>query len=169
MNENTNRSGLVRWSLIVGIVIVMNLFFNYAISLVYKAPDYNVYFPPTQVVTDIANQKDCVSVGGQWNGQTTMPQGYCDQNYTRQQAFRAAQKEYNKSVFIILVLLGVASIITGALLENEVLSLAFSWGGVLSLVIASMRYWSDANDILRVGILAIALASLIWITIKKFA
>jgi hypothetical protein len=52
---------------------------------------------------------------------------------------------------------------------NEVLALAFSWGGVLSLFIASLRYWSDANNILKVIILAIALGSLIWTAVKKFA
>lgn len=170
-------SPLLRWSLIVGIVIVMNLFFNYALSLVYKAPDYNAYFPPTQVVRDISTQQDCVSVGGQWNAQMVpkapsgevQPQGYCDQNYTKQQQFNADMKQYDRSVFIVLVIVGVASIVVGSLVANEVLSLAFSWGGVLSLFIASVRYWSDANNLLKVIILAIALGSLIWVAIKKFA
>lgn len=176
-----------KWSLIIGIVIVMNLFFNYAISLVYKAPDYNVYFPPTQVVSTINTEQDCLGVGGQWNSeivpQAPIPNGtnpsstgskageagYCDQNFTKQQQFQAAQKQYDRSVFVILVIVGVISIVLGSMVMNEVLSLAFSWGGVLSLFIASLRYWSDASNILKVILLAIALGSLIWTAVKKFA
>jgi len=43
-----------------------------------------------------------------------------------------------------------------------------SFGGVLSLVIASMRYWSSAHDATRLIILAVALGALIWIGIRKF-
>lgn len=189
MEQNTiaqkHTARLMKWSLIIGIVIVMNLFFNYAISLVYKAPDYNVYFPPTQVVSVISTEQDCLGVGGQWNAspvaKTPLPPeatvglspagetGYCDQNFTKQQQFQAAQKQYDRLVFIILVIVGVISIVLGSMVMNEVLALAFSWGGVLSLFIASLRYWSDANNILKVIILAIALGSLIWTAVKKFA
>jgi len=135
-------SRLVKWSLILGIVIVMNLFFNYALSLVYVAPDYNAYVPET-----ITNQ-----------------------NFTiQEQKYETAQSNYDRNIFIALILLGVLSLIGASLLENEVLSLAFSWSGVLSLFIASVRYWSDANNLLKVIILAIALAGLIWTAIKKFA
>lgn len=171
----------MRWSLIIGIVIVMNLFFNYAISLVYKAPDYNAYFPQSQVVPNIATEQDCIAAGGQWNGNTPTPQpatsvavpkvpnGYCNPDFTKQQQYQSAQKQYDRSTFVILVVLGVISIVIGTLLANTVLPLAFSWGGVLSLLIASMRYWSDANNLLKVAILAVALGSLIWVAIKKFA
>jgi uncharacterized membrane protein len=89
-------------------------------------------------------------------------------SYLPEQNYEAAQKFYDENVFIALILFGVASLIGGALLENEVLSLAFSWAGVLSLFIASVRYWSDANNLFKVIILAIALAGLIWTAIKKF-
>jgi hypothetical protein len=151
---------------IIGIVIVMNLFFNYAISLVYKAPEYPV-LSPSSALSVITDPQACVTAGGVWS---RGPQAYCDQDYTKiQQAFQVQQKQYDRSVFIVLVILGVLSVITGTLIEHEVLSLAFSWGGVLSLVIASMRYWSDANNLLKVFILAIALGGLIWTAIKKFA
>lgn len=169
-------SSLMKWSLIIGIVIVMNLFFNYAISLVYKAPDYQQYFRQEQVVQNFDTQEDCVAVGGQWTAQVPFEndkgeetKGYCDPNYTKQQQYETAMKQYDRTVFIVLVVLGVISIVVGSVLANAVLSLAFSWGGVLSLFIASVRYWSDANNILKVIILAIALGSLIWVAVKKFA
>jgi hypothetical protein len=141
MEYRKSSSNLVKWSLIVGIVILMNLFFNYALSLVYTAPAYNAYFPQSQVVSSNAEQ----------------------------QHFAVAQKNYDRSIFIALVALGALSIGAGSLIENTVLSVAFSWAGVLSLVIAAIRYWSDAGNLLKVIILAVALAGLIWTAVKKFA
>jgi general stress protein CsbA len=130
MQHTQPSSPLVKWSLIAGIIIVMNLFFNYALSLLYTAPDYS--------------------------------------RYVSESAYLLAQNHYDKNIFIALLLLGIVSLIAGSLLDNEVLSISFSWVGVLSLFIASVRYWSDANNLLKVVILAIALGSLIWIAIKKF-
>ncbi len=164
--NTTHHSRLMKWSLTIGIVIVMNLFFNYAISLVYKSPEYNNYIPQSQIVPNIKNEQDCIAVGGQWSA---YDEGYCDPTFTKQQEYQAAQKQYDRTVFIALVVLGVLSIVAGSLLVNIVLSVAFSWGGVLSLFIASVRYWSDANSLIKVFILAIALGTLIWVAIKKFA
>lgn len=161
------QSTVAKWALVIGIVIVMNLFFNYALSLVYKAPDYSAYFPQTQVVPTLNTEQDCLAVGGQWNNEK--PNGYCNPDFTKQKQFDAAQKHYNRIIFIALVVLGVVSLICGMLLVNTALSLALSWGGVLSLIIASMRYWSDANNLLKVGILAVALIGLIWTAVKKFS
>ena len=174
--------GFMKWAVVVAIVIVLNLFFNYAISLAYKAPTWEEYMPTTQVVEPITNKADCLNVGGQWTdpapsvegatnapSKSTMTPGYCDPNYTKKKNFTAAQQTYERTVFIILVVLGVISLVLGAVLANSVLQLSFSWGGVLSLVIASMRYWSGADNLLKVIILAAALGALIWIAVKKLA
>lgn len=174
---------VLKWALIIGIVVVLNLFFNYAISLFYKEPDYNNYFRQPQVVEPITTKEACLQVGGQWienstyykEGFTTpVPAGisqinsYCNPDFTKQQEFSDAQKVYQRTIFIILVVLGVLSLVSGVFVPNEIVTLGFSWGGVLSLVIASMRYWSSADNLIRVLILGFALAVLIWLAIKKF-
>ncbi|MES2224607.1 MAG: hypothetical protein V4478_01325 [Patescibacteria group bacterium] len=177
MEQHKHTSGVLRWSLIAAIVIVMNLFFNYAFSLVYPSPAYQDFFPREQVVSEIANQADCIAQGGQWNEQqilknsepVTAYHGYCDSSYTKQIEYEAAQKAYNRTIFIFLVVVGVLSIVIASRIKQELLSIALSWGGVLSLIIASMRYWADANNIVRVAILAVALGALIWTAIKKFS
>ena len=50
---------------------------------------------------------------------------------------------------------------------SSVVSLGFSLGGVLALIIGAIRYWSNMQDVLRVVVLAVALAALVWIGIKK--
>ena len=180
--NTTNRIG--RWSVILGIMIVLNLFFNYALSLVYKSPEYNNFCPTSQVVTSPDNQKTCVDQGGQWTqyqnkfgtGQAPTPvgevirDGYCDLQYTCRQDFENEMKTYNRNVFIVLVVLGAITVFVGNFFAggNEVLTGGLSLAGVLSFLIASIRYWSSANDLIRVLILAIALGLLFWVAIKKF-
>jgi len=168
------KGGFVRTAIIIAIVIVLNLFFNYAISLVYKAPQYDDYFKTTQVVTPITDKTDCLAVGGQWTDSYAPNQpadavtGYCNSDYTNQINYDAAVVKYDRNVFIFLVIFGIISLSLGAFFSNPILGPAFSWGGVLSLLIASMRYWSDANNLIKVLILAFALGILIWVSIKKF-
>ncbi len=177
--KNLSHSRFVVWSLVVSIVIVLNLFFNYALSLVWKAPSYDAYMTRPQVV-ELYTRESCVAAGGQWTqttitSETTDPQsklgGYCDPDYTNRMRYEADRKVYNRNVFLVLVALGALVVGIGTALKKrfEVLAIAFSWAGVLSFVIASMRYWSDATDLWRVLILAIALVVLIYLAIKKFA
>ncbi len=173
-----NRIG--KWSIIIGIVIVLNLFFNYTLSLVYDAPDYEVYCPTQQVVTMPETQTECTDQGGQWTENSyygkpvapgvTEPMGYCDLQYTCRQTYESDNDSYNRNVFVVLVVLGALSVLAGNFLVagNSVIASGLSLGGVLSFVIASMRYWSSADDIFRVVILAIALGLLFWVAMKKF-
>ncbi|MDD4989253.1 MAG: hypothetical protein PHV42_02405 [Candidatus Pacebacteria bacterium] len=179
--ELQKQSRILRASLIAAIVIVINLFFNYALSLVYKEPDYNTFCPNTaQVVTQITNQAQCVAAGGQWNENyypptpvtpdgKGAPTGYCDQQFMCRQGFETAQKTYDRNVFITLVLLGAIIVAIGNYLKgNQLISSALSLAGVLSFIIASMRYWSSADNLIKVIILGIALAILIYVAMKKF-
>jgi len=177
------QSKVLKWSLIIGIVIVINMFFNYALSLIYKQPKYEAFCPNTsQVVEAIKDKNQCVSKGGQWNenpevyplnvsdvSSKTIPVGYCDQQFTCRNNLEAAQKIYDRNVFITLVLLGAILVAISIFLKsNTVVSIALSLAGVLSFVVASMRYWSSADDLIKVIILAIALAILIWLAFRKF-
>ena len=163
----------------MGIVIVLNLFFNYTLSLVYKSPDYEAFCPTSQVVTVPETQEACVSEGGQWTNNVyydkfarpgeAQPVGYCDLQYTCRADFENASDVYNRNVFVTLVVLGALSVFAGNFFAgNAVVSSGLALGGVLSFIIASMRYWSAANDFIRVIILAIALGLLIWVAMKKF-
>jgi hypothetical protein len=178
------QSKVLKWALIIGIVIVLNMFFNYALSLVYKNPKFEAFCPIQQVNVLVDNQEQCVSLGGQWNPNTQiynqpatpplsvvkiLPQGYCDQQFTCRNNFDSAQKVYDRNVFITLVILGAICVAIGNFFAgNMLISIALSLAGVLSFIIASMRYWGSADDLIKVIILAIALAILIWVAVKKF-
>lgn len=181
-NKNTNQtSKFVRVSIVVAIVIVMNMFFNYAVSLVYKEPVYDQFVKPTQVVEIIKDKEACLGVGGQWNEnmyteyivqpptKNTKPDGYCDVDYTKRMEYEDARNVYERNVFITLVVLGVLSLAIAGFIQVALLTIALAWGGVLSLIIASIRYWSSADNLVKVIILGIALATLIYLAVKKFS
>ncbi len=178
---NTKPSVFLKLSLIIGIVIVLNLFFNYATSLILKEPQYDQFCKQTQVVEQAIDQNSCLKDGGQWTsyatpvteksptGQTISIKGYCDPQFTCRQDYDNARKAYDRNIFVILVSLGVLCIGLSMFLKgNNVLGTSLSFGGVLSLVIASIRYWSYADNVLKVIILGLALVLLIFVAMKKF-
>lgn len=173
-----NQSKILKWSLIIGIVIVLNLFFNYTLSLVYSSPDYNDFFTQAQVIEPLDNQEDCLSVGGQWSGGIVTPnpktgenitKGWCDPDFTKRQEYDAKMDVYSRNVFMTLVLLGALCVALGTFLPgNMIIGASLSMAGVLSFIIASMRYWGTANDLAKVVILVIALCILFYVAMKKF-
>ncbi|MDD5050195.1 MAG: hypothetical protein PHV93_00440 [Candidatus Pacebacteria bacterium] len=176
--EPQKQSKILKASLIAAIVIVINLFFNYTLSLVYKEPAYDAFCPNTAQVISAPTKEQCVANGGQWNENNyggpvpvgeKAPQGYCDQQFMCRQAFDTAQKNYDRNVFITLVLLGAIIVAIGNFLKgNGLISSALSLAGVLSFIIASVRYWSAADNLIKVIILGIALLILLWVAYKKF-
>lgn len=179
-------SKVLYWSLIGGLVIVLNLFFNYSASLFFDEPIYE-NFCPIELTNKAYNSKDqCLTVGGSWTensypytpeesvtkpaklGTSESITGWCNATYTCQKGFESGQKVYNRNIFIVLLVLGVLSIALGFVFAGlSAVSIGLSLGGVLSLIIGSMRYWSDMNDIVRVLVLAAALGVLIWLAVKK--
>ena len=169
---------VLKWILVVGIVVVLNLFFNFAIKLVYDAPEWDKFCPQEQVTTVPDNEAACVEQGGAWTndpnyaktrvaGEPT-PLGWCDVNFTCQQAYEDANSVYNRNVFVVLIVAGLASLVIGFFLANiGSVALGLSLGGVISFIVGSVRYWSDMDDYLRVIILGLALVALIWLGVKK--
>ena len=171
-------SSILKWSLIIGIVIVINMFFNYAISLIYSAPQYNNYCKPTQVIEAVTTKDACLNKGGQWNENSymeptvagkTVVNGSCDLQYTCRNEYDSASKVYERNIFVTLMILGIILVAGSfALAFNWILSVSASMGGILSIVIASIRYWSEADNWLRVAILFVALVALIYFAVRKF-
>jgi hypothetical protein len=176
-SNNTKQSNFIKISIVIAIVIVMNLFFNYSASLIYKEPVMDSFIKNTQIVETITTKDKCVSVGGQWSENVipspiekgnTQIEGYCNENYTNQINYDKQRNIYEKKVFITLIILSILFLISAGFLTISILSISFAWGGVLSLIIASMRYWSQADNLLKVIILGLAFGILIWLAIKKF-
>lgn len=176
--EPKKYSSIIKWSLVIGIVIVINLFFNYAISLIYDAPKYEVYCQQEQVIEEIKTADVCVAKGGQWDANfygkpavvgEAVPAGYCNLQFSCSKEFEADRKIYERNVFVTLVVLGIVLVAASFVLSfNWILSVSASMGGILSVIIASIRYWAEADNWLRVVILFVALCALIYFAVRKF-
>lgn len=179
------RHPLFKWILVVGIMLVANLFINYALDAFYPSPKYETFCPQSQVNEAVLTKAACLTKGGQWNENTypaeaKMPtavtpagtvevKGYCNVNFTCQKSYDAAQKVYDRNVFIVLVIAGTGLLIGGVFASAiEAVALGFSFAGVLSLIVGTIRYWSNMDERVRVIVLGFALAALVWLGIKKF-
>ncbi len=173
-----NHSKIAQVSLVVAIVIIFNMFTSYTISLVYPAPVYQPITTDAQFVEQYTTAEECISVGGQWTEQMPIPTktdsnenamlGYCDPEYTARMTYEADRASYEQVVFIVLVGIGAMVIVAAFVYTHAILTPAFAWAGVLSFLIASMRYWSEAQTWLKVLILALALSALVVTALKKF-
>ncbi|MEX0917493.1 MAG: hypothetical protein WDZ90_03160 [Candidatus Paceibacterota bacterium] len=178
-------SKVISWALVIGIVVVLNLFFSVGIALVYEKPEFNTFCGNNeQVVQPIETKEQCLAVGGQWiegtertpsNGHPVLEkplagerQAYCNEFFTCQKEYEDAREMYERNVFIILLGLGVLSIIAGLAFKTFApVSNGLTFGGILAFIIAAIRYWESADDLVKFGMLGLALAALIWIGIKK--
>lgn len=139
------QSKLLKWSLILGIVIVANLFINYSISLVFSEPQYGDFCGQPSEVLSASQAATCSGDFGDAIG------------------------SYERDVFSTLVSVGVILIIVGFMIKtNSVVSSSLALSGVLSLVIASLRYWSAAEGWVKVLLLGMALFALIMLAMRKF-
>lgn len=172
----------VRWAVILAIAIVLNLFLVYATQVVYPAPLYEQFCKEEQTKQAYSTEEACVANGGQWNGTKAiadgsapvpaapeMSTGYCYADFTCNKDFQAENSVHQRNVFLVFVVIGLLLILGSSFLAGaEVLSAGLSFGGVLALIVGSLAYWSNMDDLLRVGVLGVALAALIFLAWKRF-
>ena len=176
METTTHQPKFVRWALMLGIVVILNIFFNVVIALLYPAPEYNNYCPNIQSPVTVTDAVTCDAQGGVWNvyqkdaaPTTPVTSGYCDMYAKCQKPYQAAVDQHALYAFVIMVSLGVVALVAGFLpIGSSIVSSGLSYGGVLAFVIASIQYWGSAGNWIRLGISAVGLTTLIYIGWRKF-
>ena len=168
----------VRWAVMLGIVIILNIFFVVLRGILFTTPQYTDFCPATTPPAE--NASSCVSTGGNWipsgdpapvpdKTAPVPPSGYCDYTQKCQKPFDLAQKEYETKSFVLMLGLGLVALIIGVLsLGSSIVSAGLSYGGVLAFVIGSVAYWNDATQLIQLAISAIALGALIYIGFRCF-
>lgn len=171
-------------ALAVSIVIVLNLFVNMGIDTFYPSPEFENFC--ADVEGKVLDTRDaCEAVGGEWIVPGQAFEGgryspvpvtkedaveYCDAYAGCRDEYEVAREVYDRNVFIILVIAGLISLGIGyGISAAEAVSSGLVFGGVLSFIIGTMRYWSNMDEYLRFIILGIVLAILIWIGYSKLS
>ena len=166
----------VRWALLIGIVVILNVFFSVVTTLAYPAPVYEEYCPQVNVVpTDAAT---CDAKGGVWTAYSPAPAGdalspklagYCNLYAKCQQPFQAAADQHALHAFMLMTVLGIIALVAGLVpIGSSIVSSGLSYGGVVALVIAAAEYWGTAGNWLRLVIATIGLVALLSIGWKRF-
>jgi hypothetical protein len=165
----------VRWALLAGIVIILNVFFSVVVALAYPQPDYEAFCPHSSISPTDA--KTCDAEGGQWTQYAPVPEqvsgpkvsGYCDMYAKCQKPYEAAREQHSLYAFVIMVALGIVALLVGFIpLGSSILSSGLSYGGVLALIIGSAQYWGDAGNWIRLAISTVGLLALLFIAYRKF-
>ncbi len=182
--KETKRPRFVRWALMVGIIVILNIFFVVVRGILFPTPQYSDFCPTNQ--PNPVDQTSCVAEKGTWIPDGTAqapvsidkatkpviapaPGGYCDMTTKCQAPFEAAQKSMQAKSFVLLVGLGLLALIVGMLpLGSSIVSTGLSYGGVLAFVIASAAYWNDAPQLIQLGISALALGALLYTGLKHY-
>ncbi|MDZ4296545.1 MAG: hypothetical protein U1A16_04225 [Patescibacteria group bacterium] len=166
--------------LALSLIIVLNLFFHFGVQTFYPQPEQENFCPQERVGRTYADRAACEEVGGRWfeqypkevprhvpDGELVLS-GYCDAFYTCNQEYQGVREVYDRNVFVILVLAGLAAFGIGYFIHSaEAVSLGLLLGGVLSFIIGTIQYWSRMHDYLRFGILTLVLAVLLWVGYTK--
>lgn len=177
MEHSHTHPKFVRWAVLLGIVIALNLFFVAGRSIVIAEPQYDDYCPTR--VQPATTESTCVDQGGVWIATPENPEvtavtkpnmeGYCDLYQTCQPLYDDARESYEMYSFALMVGLGVLALIIGVIpMGSSIVSSGLSYGGVLALIIAAGGYWSEAGELLRMLMSLIALGALLYIGVKRF-
>lgn len=167
----------VRWAVLIGIVIALNLFFFVGRSLLLPEPKFEDYCPAR--MQPAATESACAAQDGVWvpTEDTTGAAapvkpgtlGYCDFYQKCQPIYDAAHKQWAMYSFVIAIGLGVLSIMAGVIpMGSSIVSSGLSYGGVLAFIIAATSYWNEAGDLLKFGISGVALIALLYIGARRF-
>lgn len=172
-------------ALAIAIVVVLNMFFNYGVHTFYKPADYERFCPTELTQKNYSSKEACEEVGGKWfegstaeyrgeypvpvpAGEKIAPASWCDATAKCREDFQNSANFYNRNVFIILEIAGLVSFLLGLFaISAKAVANGFLGGGILSMIIGTIRYWSGMDDYLRFGILGLVLAVLVWVGYKK--
>lgn len=158
-------------ALSLGLVILVNVFYFSGIQIYSQAPRYEDFFTPQNANVNY-EQGACEEYGGTWIKAQAGAPAWCDSQavYTAQQeAWELAQKEHQKTVFLIALPLGIFTLVLGLFAPLPVaVSSGLMYGGLLTSIIGTLGYWGHMEDYLRFGVSGLALLFLFILGVKKF-
>jgi hypothetical protein len=166
----------VRWAVLVGIVILVNIFIFTAISYAFPEPKYDDFCDYRKFSVEPLNPDEatCTANGGLWSeypkpDPTTGATGFCQADYQCQRDYEAARETQSHHAFLIYVVIAILAILGGAFLKgSSIVSAGLSYGGVLLLIVGSMRYWQDVPQLWQLLVSGIALLIILFFAYRKF-
>lgn len=171
-NNRMTASGLTKIKsaiLALVIAIVLASLVGYAINVFDPAPEWDDYCGDVGLnrLKPVENPKQETMESCEAQEGAKWMNGYCDYSYQCQMDWDDAREKHSKTVFLVSVPAGLIALFVGVSLGLASVSSGLMLGGVFLVFYGTANYWSNFSDIIRVVILAIALAALIWLGYKK--
>lgn len=181
-------SSVKKWALAIAIAIVLNLFVNYGIATFYKSPKYESYCngsnyqrgpyaakpyyeaPVNCTFVPVPDNYSKECYGRRGNIQFNYNDSGCATSYfcdTCQAEFEDENDKYNSATFFILLIVGVLSLVAGLLIPVDSVATGLLIGGIISILVGTLRNWGNLTDIIKFLLLGLILALLIGIGYKK--
>lgn len=166
----------VRWAVLIGIVVLINVFAFISVSYLFPQPEYDQFcgdrnFPSELIDTEAS----CTEQGGVWMfNQVAKPApneatGYCDLYKTCSAAYQDAGKDYAQTAFLVLLAIGAAAIILGMFLRgSSIVAAGLSYAGVILLIASGTRYLGDLDKLMQILAVGAALILVLIIAYRKF-
>ena len=175
-------------ALTIAVGILLALFIGFLIDAIYNSPKYEDFCTPSTrpmyekvPYPELINTSNCpkLNYNDSIYATCTQDKGYvayktdnngCQVNpycETCSVEFDKANKWYSRNLFFILAPISIALIIIGMFLALEAIGSGFILGGILTLIYATIRVFGDLSKVMRVILLGIELALVIWIGYKK--
>lgn len=151
-------------ALAMGIVVLLNVFFNVGVDTFMQPPEYEDFCQDRTLLT----QEACLEAEGEWVEDPVDESygGWCENHCWER--YEEALEPYNRNAFIVLVGLGVLVLAAAMFVAMPAAVMnGLLYGGILSVVIGTMRYWENMDDYLRFIVSGLGLLILIAIGYKK--
>jgi hypothetical protein len=178
-----------KWVLAIAIAVVFNIFINYGTNLFYTAPVYTDYCPnqgnsaysilekmgqtglqQNNCITSTVSQEiqnNCSKQKGfiayRYNESGCATQAYCE---TCDRDFSNVNEARNSNIFIILLIAGIIAVFFGLIVKADAVSTGLLLGGLVSLIIAAIR-WGQLHNFAKLAIIGAVFIVLIWLGYKK--
>lgn len=98
------------------------------------------------------------------NGQT-----YNENDFEISEEYKENEKKLekqNNKRFYILLITGVVGIVISAMLKNSVVSMGVSIGSIMLILYSTYLYWSNINEYMKLGLIAVSIGALIYTSYK---
>lgn len=173
--NTTSTPKFVRWALMLGIMVILNVFFFVLTALAFPEPKFEDFCPAADRLSpQPINKETCEAVDGVWNptaeySPKTEAAGYCDLYAKCQKPYDTAREDHALKAFVLMIGLGLVALVVGLMpLGSSMVASGLSYGGVLAFVIGSMSYWGTASNWVRLAIAGVGLVALLVIGLKRF-
>ena len=173
---------------IIGIAILLNLFVYQGMEVIYPSIDYDDYCGSadrsldeparfdavsgqelTFSTVEIEEYKNsCEAGGGKYEPARASGQlGYCDEFYTCNQEFEAAQRDRALIMLVVLIAVGTLSLIFARKAKSKGVELGLAYGGLFMLISTLGQLWQVGSQAVQLVAILFALGLLLYFASKR--